>query len=119
MGLPNQTVFLLQEIELGRGAVGVIHLAVGREIFDERQRPRWLPVSIVNRTMEQKQIMTSEIGVRLFAGDEQEVAVGEPLAALEIDLLFVQAKLARVGRMRVRVEVGQDRDVDAEITEDG
>src|SRR5712692_9688837 len=67
---------------------------------------------------EHEHVVASEISVGLFTGDEQEVAVGEALAAFEIDFLLIQAKLARVVRMRVGVEVGEDGDIDSQIAED-
>ena len=45
--------------------------------------------------------MAAEVRVGLFAGDQQEVAVREALAALEIDFLLIEAKLAGVVRMRI------------------
>src|SRR6266568_3788924 len=69
------------------------------------------------RAGEHEHVVASEISVGLFAGDEEEVAVGEAPAALEIDFLLIQAKLARVARMRVGVEVGEDGDIDSEIAE--
>src|SRR5260370_42610351 len=70
------------------------------------------------RAREHEHVVPSEIRVRLFTGDEQEVAVGEAPAALEIDFLLIEAKLARVARMRVGVEVGEDGDIDSQIAED-
>ena len=61
--------------------------------------------------------MAAEGGVRLFAGNQQEVAVGEAAAAFEIDLLLLEAEGAGILGMRIGVEIGQDGDVDPQAAE--
>src|SRR5262245_408721 len=63
--------------------------------------------------------MTAEIPVRLLSRDQEEVAVGESLAALEIDLLLIYPNLPRVVRMAISVKVREDREIDAEAAKDG
>src|SRR5260370_19275306 len=70
------------------------------------------------RAREHEHVVPSEIRVGLFAGDEQEIAVGEAPAALEIDFLLIDAKLARVARMRAGEEDGEHSEIDSQIPGD-
>ena len=101
----------------------MIHLAERREVFHERLALRplrgLLHVGEEEGRGKHEHVVPAEVGVGLLAGNQKQVAIGEPRAAIEIDLLLVQPYRARVVRMRVRVEVGEDGDVDAEVAEDG
>ena len=63
--------------------------------------------------------MAAQSGIGLFAGNDQEILIGEAGAAFEVDPLFLQTDLAGIGGMRIGVEVAQRGDIDAERLEGG
>lgn len=48
--------------------------------------------------------------VGLLTGNHQEIAIGEPFAALKIDLLLIPPRLARIRGLGIALEVCQDRE---------
>ena len=98
-------LLLLQQIQFVGRRGGVVHLAERRQGLRRTAGPRdpcrLLDVREEERLWEHEHVVSAEIRVGLFAGNQQQVAVGEALAAFEIDLLLIQPQLAGVVRMRV------------------
>ena len=63
--------------------------------------------------------MAAERGVGLFAGNDQEIAIGEAGAAFEVDALLIEPDLAGIGGMRIGMEIAQRGDIDAQRFEGG
>src|SRR5580704_13548438 len=62
--------------------------------------------------------VATEVGVGFFGRDDEKVFIGEPLRALEVDLLLLEAERAGIVNVGVVVEVAEIDDVDAYAAED-
>src|ERR1035438_169443 len=76
-------------------------------------------MGVVDGLGEEEHVVAAQSGVGLFAGNDQEIAIGEAGAAFEIDSLFLETDLAGIGGMRVGMEVAEGGDIDAERLEGG
>jgi hypothetical protein len=63
--------------------------------------------------------MAADVGVRLLAGNQQKITVGESPAAREVLFLLIQARSAGVGRVGIAVEVREHRGVDPQSAKHG
>jgi hypothetical protein len=59
--------------------------------------------------------VAAESGVGLFAGNDQEIAIGKAGTAFEVDALFLQTDLAGIGGMRIGVEIAERGDIDTNL----
>src|SRR5262245_59979618 len=109
MRLPDETALLLQQREFIRGSAGVIHLAVRCEVFFEGLTcstfRRLHHMAEEKRLGKHEHVVAPEIGVRLLARYEEEIAIRKPLTAFEIHFLLVETELTCIGRMGITVEI--------------
>src|SRR5215475_7272384 len=65
-------------------------------------------------TREDNRIVSAEVGVRLLAGHDQEVAIGMTVADVEVSFLLLETQRSWIARVAIAVEIGHHCDVDAE-----
>src|SRR5215475_2641091 len=68
-------------------------------------------------TREDNRIVSAEVGVRLLAGHDQEVAIGMTVADVEVSFLLLETQRSWITRVAIAVEIGHHCDVDAERPE--
>src|SRR5262249_30143561 len=76
-------------------------------------------MSPVDGTREDRRVVSTEVSVRLFAGHDQEVAIGVAAADVEVGFHLLETQRSRILRVAIAVEIGHHRDVDAERPEGG
>ena len=72
---------------------------------------------VINRVRSQHPPVAAQECVRLFARDEQQIAIGNPGGAFEIDLLLHEPLGSGISRIGIVMEIAEVHDVDPQGVE--